>query len=167
MAYFLEVSKGPELDSVGRAILDAISQLKFNERNFKIKYRLPLRINQKEGYELWILGTFFYSTPHLPCIDGFDRVFAIDVRSPDKTFSPDILEVLQAQGFLPNWAIMLGIESANGFDYGPFHKNLSETRLEEALGIGRKIKQCDGIERVLFAHSSVDNREVIRNPIII
>jgi hypothetical protein len=76
---------------------------------------------------------------------------------------PDVLELVQAQGFVPNLFVSLGIESANGFDNGPFHKNLSSERLAEALEIGRSIKACNGIERVLFMHSSVDNRSVERH----
>ena len=85
------------------------------------------------------------------------------IRNPSDTFSEEIAAKLESRRYIPNWAVFLGVESANGFDGGIAHKNLSNERRLEAIDIGREIKRrVRNVEDVLFLHSLVDNRTVER-----
>lgn len=161
MVYLLKGNQDLKLSEIGDAVLGDIERFKYRGETFFIERSRPVLISGNPAYGMYALGTFSYGL-------SFDRVFAFKLASPGKVLSPDITEKLQEIGFEPNLAVLLGIESANGFDNTPWHKNLSRRRFREALQIGKSIRECTGVEdRVIFIHSSVDNREVIRMACVI
>lgn len=156
MSFLIKTSGEINLNSIGDIVLTGISRLKHESVLYEVSLPEKTLVQRKTAYDLYVLGTVSYS-------GGFDRVMALRVRDPSYTFSEEFLEALESKRYIPNWAIFLGIESANGFDEGIAHKNLSNKRILEAIAIGREIKtKVKNVAGVLFVHSLVDNVTVER-----
>ncbi len=156
MSFLIKTSGDIDLRNLGKIVLTGISGLKNEEAPYNTRLSEPILVQSKRAYDLHILGTVSYG-------GGFDRVMAFQVKDCLSTFSEEFIKELVSKRYIPDWAVFLGIESANGFDEGIAHKNLSDKRRLEAIAIGREIKKKVGnVTDVLFVHSLVDNRTVER-----
>ena len=142
------------------AALCAVDGMRHEGIVYATEPRKPKIIEARPKRDLYVMGGL------VDCRGtGFTRLLAYHIKD-GRYFSPEFSWVEQQLHFVPDWALMFGIELANGWDMAPLYRNLSDEQLSEAVLLGVTImKKVRGAKHVTYVHYSVDNREI--NPHVV